>query len=390
MSKWQREKFAVSRDLFYASDESLCQALERAVWVRLSSSLYIFSNSYTNLIRFSCLFLQYEAEKFLHAGAMLETYVAHHLSWLAENEQDLSQLLARMTQDRCTRELRATQGLVDQIHHAIEEATSLGDLWLVTSDAHPTVQAETVWKQFSVPLLAANEPELLEAFETPGGLQHLQKQRQASLQKLRSSSMRLSFAQQFIGTNGGANGRKKSRSMSLRGSMSGGFNRRSGDGAAAAAIGNSSSSTAGAEEALFVALHVQRASIFQPQQQQVNPADVLQQRYQERYEKERQQLLSALAEVRQAREQEYLDIGFTPAAAKLAAFNELLLEEQHQQADLQAKYAVYFTKSEDASAGAPQVELRLQSRHPIAPAEEEGEEASNNQAAENALAEEEY
>lgn len=34
MTKWQKGKFTVNRDLYYANDEALCQAIERAVWVR--------------------------------------------------------------------------------------------------------------------------------------------------------------------------------------------------------------------------------------------------------------------------------------------------------------------------------------------------------------------
>lgn len=360
IAKWQRGQFTVQRDLFYGTDETLCQAVERAVW--------------------------YEAEKFLHAGRHLEHCVTRHVTWLQENDTDLFALLGRLTQDRFSRELRATQGLVDVIQAAIAEATALGDLWLVTSDACPTVQSDTVWRTLAPTLLP---PTLREDYETPAGVSHYQRQRQASLQKLRSSSMRLSFV--GVGGSGsvGLGGRKASRSASLRGSLSGGFNnpRGSSDPFIAGLAGAGGDYRAGEEEALFVALHVQRASTLTAGVP--TTAAVLQHRYEERYARDREALLATQAMARQQREEEYLDMGLTPAAAKLAAFNELLLEEQHQQADLLAKYAVYFqanaTGAEGGETVAPQVELRPQSRHAIVYADEH-DAAAETAAAEDAMA----
>ena len=167
--------------------------------------------------------------------------------------------------------------------------------------------------------------------------------------------------------------------MSLRGSMSSGFNRKS---LLSPQMGgcDTAGGVASVEESLpvswqethpLVTRASSRASFLHKTQA------MLQQRYQERYDTERSQLVSRLQELRHQREAEYQAMGLTPTAATLAAFNELLLDEQHALSDLQAKYAMYWAANAE-TAETRTVELRPQSRHALVP---HGEDTINEETA---------
>lgn len=119
-AKWGRAVFAASRDV-YECDESVCAALERAVW--------------------------FEADKLLQSVAQIRAHLAQQAGWLESTESNLAAVLADMVEQRFHRELAAGQQLVSLAAEAIAAADPIEELWLATPDAMPPVNPRTAWRR---------------------------------------------------------------------------------------------------------------------------------------------------------------------------------------------------------------------------------------------------
>lgn len=351
LSKWKA--FTVNRELF-DGDEALCVAIESAVW--------------------------FETDKMAQSMKLTREGVDRHISWLAACEEDFIALLTALSHDRYLRELAAGEKVIDLIESCIANAEPLDSLWLVTPDACAPVIPGGFWKKwrYLVPFVWLKQYEKglrkrvkrlmskMNAAEGKGGSSANGQQAgsgagaNAGLAGIIAGSVDdddSSDSDDDDDEHHGANPKngkaaKKgkpaaSKTPAGRGAgrgagrpNSGGFsiagNRTGSAGKRAQSPGHrlgSGSTEAHAQRLRSPSVHA-GSSHSRPSS---GTEDALA-REQERYQHQKYLLEQKLLANREAREAEFRDLGMSPSAAKLAAFNELLLEEQHQLADLEAQW----------------------------------------------------
>lgn len=339
---------------------------------------------------FDCLFTsQYEAHKLQTSTSLLQSLLSDHLQYLTTSESTLFHLVQRLVRDRFDREMYAIQQVLQEIHLAIREALPLpNQLWLVTSDAHYVVAPDTVWQRFRHLLGGSKDAGTTTAgtkgsatgdedvmteeervtYESGAALAQQAVRAEVALQRLRSSSMRVSFSSANSNSNLNSNMRhgsfrsntspravpQRARSFLHTGSSRGGgvegFYR------------HKNMSNAEESRALVLA---DMQDVFSndggdnTQAQQEQHA-ILLARYEERYRQECRVLQERLQQERAQRVLDYEAMGLAPATAILAAGNELILQEQQAQADLDARFASYL---ENREAKEHVVEVRTGARH---------------------------
>ena len=99
----------------YADNESLCIAVENAIW--------------------------HEAERLKLSVDVIKQDLMRQISWLSSMEANLKSMVTMLIGKRHARELACTSRLVEMIGETIEKAEPIRELWLVAPDAisvHPT------------------------------------------------------------------------------------------------------------------------------------------------------------------------------------------------------------------------------------------------------------
>lgn len=222
-----------------------------------------------------------------------------HITWLDKNEQELLLLLQRMCQDRFNREMFSGEMVIKLAEECIAGAILMHSLWLVSNDAAAPIKPEEAWEKFKKHLPAS----LLAKYETPEGLEFHHRHHIKSAGSNRpQQSLEVSLDDSLGSASGRSTVRTPSRSQR-------------------------------AEPDLGYALRVKS-----PSMKASAIHDEVVARSRERYEKQRLDLEQRMHQIRTLREDEFVGMGMSASSAKLAAFNDLLLEEQHQLSDLESQF----------------------------------------------------
>eukprot|EP01039_Chlorochromonas_danica_P002127 gene2127-2321_t len=349
LTKWKKANgFVLNREL-HDQDEQLCQAVESAVW--------------------------YEAERMEQAVQMVRDRVTQQVSWLEQCEADFMRLLQALSHDRYVKELVAGEKVIDLIEACIANAEPLDMVWLVSPDASTPVVPGSFWKKwrYLVPFIWLKQYEKglkkkfrklinLHKGEISSAAAEMNAEKLAALAALASGpggadddddeedDDEISQAPQQSSRNNRTaphklnSGKSVPRNIKSAGKGSAPPSRRPSSSSAAMRRGSPGSQKLHSARRGSTEAHIQR--LRSPTINSGSPTssrppsgeiDVLA-REQERYSQQRQALEEKLLQRREARELEFRHLGMSPSAAKLAAFNELLLEEQHQLADLEAQW----------------------------------------------------
>lgn len=322
-------------------------------------------------------------------------YVDKQVNWLITAETECISLLQAINHDRYLRELTAGEKVIDLIESCIANAEPLDMLWLVTPDASTPVQPASFWKKWrflvpfvwlkqyekvqkekktkaelaqlalkglgrggkgarSTPTIGEDEPleddDLAEdsrgSFVGGGSLDagsegpnSVESDPQAAASRMRRAmgGSRSTGRLPDSTTSG-------QRHTSLRRPSTTGSSRKKGGQSPSMGARRTGSAPRrrGSSEA-----HLQRLrspSINTSSRPGSGGEDQVA-KEQERYLHQKQLLEEKLLKIREARELDFRALGMSPSAAKLAAFNELLLEEQHQLADLEAQWKPALARS---------------------------------------------
>lgn len=127
-------------------------------------STFVFQSSHNVF----CVFAQFEAAKVELSCQMIQKNLADHVQWIEEMENQTFIMLREIAYDRFLLELASGEELIDIIEQCIQQARPLHSLWLVSPDAMPVIDPETIWYRFQSYL--SNEE--LERFDDFGGIPH--------------------------------------------------------------------------------------------------------------------------------------------------------------------------------------------------------------------------
>jgi hypothetical protein len=152
--KWRKGVFQVTREV-YEKDEPLCSAIEQAIWVSVLPPLLYAVRSQMLIAR--PLSVQYEADKLVLAIRNVRDNLESQVTWLDAAEQEMNAVLRDMVTKRYVKELAAVNQLVERIEQRIEDAQPVPDYWLVSPDAL-AVDPATAWDDFSAYLPAHLRP----------------------------------------------------------------------------------------------------------------------------------------------------------------------------------------------------------------------------------------
>lgn len=235
---------------------------------------------------------QHEASKLELSRDMIQRYMMDHIEWLESNEGELFAILNQIVTDRFNREISAGNLLINIILGHISDAEQLPPFWLVTADAVPPVEPELVWDKYRSQLPSS----MIAKYETQEGMEHylvVKSRRQSQVSRNSITDYTRNMTSLF-GT---------SRQSVSRGDMD-----------------------------------LSHLRLFTPSMLPSASQEQVFAKNRDRYESQRSELEQRLMKVRDERELEFIGLGMTPSMAKLAAFNDLVLEEQNQLSDLDSQF----------------------------------------------------
>ena len=266
--------------------------------------------------------LQYEAEKLVLSVVNIKAILAKNVDWLSASEQELVHFMRDMVNQRYIKELAAINHLAEVIERSIDDAQPAPEMWLVSPDTLP-VNPATVF--------ADNEKFLPGAYRSPSLAQAAESEDRPvsatgeDLGKFKISPMN----KKFLG-----------KVNKLPGGKTAGFVPEASEHATDLQTGAPKTGTTKMERRPTLNAnttnHLRRGSVSHvPSESNVD----------EQYNKEmalfhakRHQFEEKLLKHRAEREREFRSMGMSAATAKLAAYNELLLEEQHDMEDFDARH----------------------------------------------------
>ena len=254
--------------------------------------------------------------------ANIKSILAKNVDWLSASEQELVHFMRDMVNQRYIKELAAINHLAEVIERSIDDAQPAPEMWLVSPDTLP-VNPATVF--------ADNEKFLPGAYRSPSLAQAAESEDRPvsatgeDLGKFKISPMN----KKFLG-----------KVNKLPGGKTAGFVPEASEHATDLQTGAPKIGTTKMERRPTLNAnttnHLRRGSVSHvPSESNVD----------EQYNKEmalfhakRHQFEEKLLKHRAEREREFRSMGMSAATAKLAAYNELLLEEQHDMEDFDARH----------------------------------------------------
>ncbi|RYH29623.1 hypothetical protein EON65_07860 [archaeon] len=319
-------------------------------------------------------------------------YVDKQVTWLATAETECLSLLQAINHDRYLRELTAGEKVIDLIESCIANAEPLDMLWLVTPDASTPVQPASFWKKwrFLVPFVwlkqyeKAQKEKKTKAELAQMALKGLSRGKGTRTtptigedEPLEDDELASEGHGSFIGgsldagSEGAASGESDPQVAASRMRRAMGGSRSTGRLSDATSSGQRHTSlrrpsTTGSSGKKAQSPSVGGRRIGSAPRRRGSSEAHLQRlrspsinttsrpgsggedqvaKEQERYLHQKQLLEEKLQKIRELRELDFRSLGMSPSAAKLAAFNELLLEEQHQLADLEAQWKPALARS---------------------------------------------
>jgi hypothetical protein len=270
------------------------------------------------------------------------------MDWMETMEKDMITMLHQLAHTRFLRELAAGEALCRVIEKCIAQAIPISPLWLVTPDASSPVEPASAWERFRSNL----SPEDLILYE-----------RLDSVSNDLSVSQRPRTAPSAVGqhahsTTVGSPTRQPMRSKrddvkslpyihKLQHSSS----VKSGSGSNSARVTSAHRTHSGRSNSSHHHNHHHHHTHSHPSfsiyngstprsitsSTRLSNAGIDDHQHQE-YMQNKLALEQKLMHIREAKEHEFVKMGMSMASAKLAAYNECLLEEEHQLADLDAHF----------------------------------------------------
>lgn len=353
--------------------------------------------------------MQYEAEKLSRSVEKIKAILAAQVEWLDTANADLSALLADMVSKRYYKELAAVNYLIEIIEQCIEEASSVTELWLVSPDTIP-VDPISIWNNFYDMLPEAMRLEVSgvkTAAESELGLEGMKQAKSvfttlssaqlqalakngvglskemlsclaaigqdyspAQLAALAQAAEGISIDQLSLFISGDASPEQLVAMMNSVRKTEEAQKNTAGEhiykpehSVEGSALGSADSKSRHKSSSLSekvsrktrVAFERPTVAVIAPAGNNTGSGDDAFSREQHKYQVMRKKFEEKLQKRRHARENEFKSMGMSPATAKLAAYNELLLEEQHELADFDARHKPKFksqgsTKSRSTSA----------------------------------------
>jgi hypothetical protein len=248
----------------------------------------------------------------------IKASLANDVAWLGAAEQEMGAIMADMVRKRYIKELTAVNQLVARIEHAIESADPLPALWLVSPDSI-AVDPAHVWSDFQYHLPAEFKPSLqLQAIpeeeaessqpETPAGLSTFKPMVSPGNKKL------LNKAKQMKDPRGGFVPEHTEDAGDLQSSHRKNIEKQP--------LSNRTT-------------HLRHASAPVTAE---SSADEQFRKEMAIYEAKRLNFEHKLLAQRAEREKEFRALGMSAVTAKLAAYNEMLIDEQQDMLDFEARY----------------------------------------------------
>jgi len=344
LKQWGRDTFVVNRQL-YEKDETTCAALENAIW--------------------------FEADKLKIFVAKVKSALVQHVTLLEEMEAQTMCILDDVIKQRYKKELASNNVLYSIIQKAIGEATQLEELWQVTPDAapiNPVKFGEHARARFAHLLPEHLRPSKrhhhhhshhhLHGMESPDGREegnafpgvddgslnsHHHLSREGSNRSSKSHHRHNSSA----GMNGMDGSIEEDNDVN-ESEMDSDFDHDDHYGYTDSSDENSSRPSSHTPRIMASSSSkrnsagntkqrntTRRPSVASNSSVDQNSADEKYKRDMLKYAAAKKRLEEKLLKRRAAREQEFNAMGMSPAMAKLAAYNELLLDEQHKLEDFE-------------------------------------------------------
>lgn len=259
--------------------------------------------------------------------------LASQVLWLEHTEGGMMAQLNDVILVRFHKELAAAKVLLAMATRTIEGADPMEELWLVAPDAMPPVNPNSVWRQFYDHLPEHRRQCVAKASSAPrlDSDEQLSQSLQLAIQATERSPTNQSS---FVSEHPSSTAKQTSIRNAISATQSRPGSAPSDDTRIASAqleptSARPTSGTTGGGTSARKSSNAGRHSF--------SSQDDAFRRQQERYQTERKEFELSLQRRRREREEDFMDMGMAPGNAKLAAFNELILEEQHQMADFEGR-----------------------------------------------------
>lgn len=260
----------------------------------------------------------------------VKTTLQKNLTWLEDSEAEMGNIMHDMVSQRYLRELSAINHLVEKIERCIEDAQPVVQLWLVAPDTH-AIDPSTVWAQYeqhlpeymrtkppvAQPATEAAEGNSATAVSPTGKLRAYRVQISASNKQLLDKVKNLKVSgmlDKFVPE-------KSEHAENLEPAMP-----------SPTKMQKVPVTTAKATN------HLRRNSVTSIRPiPESNSADEQFRREMAVFHAKRLQFEEQILKKRAAREKEFRSMGMSASTAKLAAYNEMLLDEQQDMEDFDTK-----------------------------------------------------
>jgi hypothetical protein len=240
------------------------------------------------------------------------------VAWLGAAEQEMGAIMADMVSKRYIKELTAVNQLVARIEHAIESADPLPALWLVSPDSIAVDPAQ-VWSDFQDHLPADFKPSL-----------QLQSIPEADVEQSQSATP--SGLENFKPTLSPGNKKLLNKAKKMKNPRAGFVPEHTED---AGDLDGSRKKNIEKQLVSHRTTHLRHASAPVAAE---SAADEQFRKEMAIYEAKRLTFEHKLLAQRAEREKEFRALGMSAVTAKLAAYNEMVMDEQQDMLDFEARF----------------------------------------------------